>query len=86
MAKKYKQCEIYKRMYDVYGEECFRFDLIWFYGISTIVDYLMPNLIYTYILDIYMICKHKSTKLNNSKYCYVSLKIQLNVSYLFTHS
>ena len=30
-----------------------------------------------------MICKHKSTKLNSFKYCYVSLTIQLNVSQLF---
>ena len=29
------------------------FSLVWFYGISTIVDYLMPNLLYTYILNIY---------------------------------
>ena len=29
------------------------FGLVWFYGISTVVDYLMPNSIYTYILDIY---------------------------------
>ena len=27
--------------------------LVWFYGISTIVGYLMPNLFYTYILNIY---------------------------------
>ena len=27
--------------------------LVWFSGISTIVGYLMPNLVYTYILDIY---------------------------------
>ena len=33
-----------------------------------------------------MICKHKSTKLNSSKYCYVSLTIQLNISHLFIHS
>ena len=32
-----------------------------------------------------MICKHKSKKLNSSKYCYVSLTIQLNISHLFTH-
>ena len=32
-----------------------------------------------------MIDKHKSTKLNSSKYCYVS-PIQLNISHLFTHS
>ena len=31
----------------------FRFGLVWFYGISTIVGYLMPNPLYTYILDIY---------------------------------
>ena len=33
-----------------------------------------------------MIYKHKQTKLDSSKYCYVSLKIQLNISHLFTHS
>ena len=26
--------------------------LVWFYGISTIVGYLMPNLVFTYILNI----------------------------------
>ena len=29
------------------------FDLVGFYGISTIVDYLMPNPLYTYISNIY---------------------------------
>ena len=29
------------------------FDLIWFYGISTIVGYLMPNPVYTYKLNIH---------------------------------
>ena len=33
-----------------------------------------------------MIYKHKSTKLYSSKYCDVSLIIQLNISHLFTHS
>ena len=28
-------------------------DLVWFYGISTILGYLMPNPVYTYILNIY---------------------------------
>ena len=28
------------------------FGLVWFYGISTIVGYLMPNPLYTYILNI----------------------------------
>ena len=27
--------------------------LVWFYGISPRVGYVMPNLVYTYILDIY---------------------------------
>ena len=32
-----------------------RYDLVWlgFYGISTIVGYLMSNPLYTYILNIY---------------------------------
>ena len=34
------------------------FGLAWFYGTSTIVGYLMPNPFYTYISNIYMICKH----------------------------
>ena len=29
------------------------YDLVGFYGISTIVDYLMPNPLYTYELNIY---------------------------------
>ena len=29
------------------------FGLVWFYGISTIVGYLMPNSLYTYISNIY---------------------------------
>ena len=31
--------------------------LVWFHDISTIVDYLMPNLVYSYILKIHVICK-----------------------------
>ena len=31
------------------------FGLVGFYGISTIVGYLMPNPLYTYILNIYMV-------------------------------
>ena len=30
-----------------------RFDLVWFYGISTIVGYLMPNPLFTYVSNIY---------------------------------
>ena len=33
------------------------FGLVWFYGISTLVDYLMPNSLYTDILNIYdLVC------------------------------
>ena len=72
------------------------------YGISTIVGYLMPNSVFTYILIIWFVktfCRYTelndqtilfqfsmSTKLNYSKYCYVSLTIQLNISHLFTHN
>ena len=28
------------------------FGLVWFYGISTIVGYFLPNPVYTYIFDI----------------------------------
>ena len=34
------------------------FGLVQFHHISTIVGYLMPDHLYTYILNIYMICKH----------------------------
>ena len=30
------------------------FGLVWFYGLSTIVGYLMPNPLYIHILDIYI--------------------------------
>ena len=70
-----------------------------FYGISTIVGfgistivgfgikYAKSSLYIKYIwFSLVWFCKHKSTKLNSSKYCYVSLTIQLNNSHLFTHS
>ena len=30
------------------------FSLVWFYGVSTIVGYLIPNPLYTYISNIYI--------------------------------
>ena len=36
----------FKRAWDKFG-------LVWYYGISTIVGYLMPNSVYTNILDKY---------------------------------
>ena len=46
------------------------FCLVWFWGISTITGYVRPNTIYSCILDV--ICIHKWTKLNSSKYRNVS--------------
>ena len=48
--------------------------LVWFYGISTIVGYLMPNSVFTYVLNIWFVntfCRytessHKITLSNNS--------------------
>ena len=37
------------------GAICTLNDLVGFYGISTIVGYLMPNPFYTYILDIHVL-------------------------------
>ena len=35
------------------GDRVVLFGLVWFYSISTIVGYLMPNPLYTYILNVY---------------------------------
>ena len=43
---------VYQNLDDVYIK------LVWFYGISTIVGYLMLNSVYTHLLNMYMICKH----------------------------
>ena len=60
------------------------FGLVWFYSISTIVGYSMPNPLYTYILNVYMIYEHIlsivllnkrelfCTQLNGFKYCYIT--------------
>ena len=48
--------ESFNRSYIELSAQSFTFDnsyLVWFYGISTIEGYLIPNLVYTYILDIY---------------------------------
>ena len=63
--------------------------MVWFDGISIIVGYLKLNPLYTYILDIYMICKHILSvtflnepelfffciQLNGFKYCYKTVTI-----------
>ena len=76
---------------------------VWFVFMAlTIVGYLMPNLVFIYISNIWFVntfCRYtwlndqtipfltiQLTKLNSSKYWYVSLTIQLNISHSFTHS
>ena len=59
------------------------FGLVGFYGISTIVGFLIP--LYTYISNIYMICKHilSITFLNQPEQFFCS---QLNgFKYCFAH-
>ena len=47
-----QKCKIYQRIL-IQEQWIPGVDLVWFYGISTIIGYLMPNLVYTYILSIY---------------------------------
>ena len=71
--------------------------LIGFYGLSTIVSYLMPNLLYTYILN--MICNHILlitffneselifiTQLNGFKYFFLTRIILFATNLFFAHS
>ena len=47
-------CRLFKAKSSLYIYfEYIGFGLVGFYGISTIVGYLMPNPLYTYILNIY---------------------------------
>ena len=39
----------------IYMHKCVTFGLVGFYGISTIIVYIMPNPLYTYIYQTYMI-------------------------------
>ena len=38
-------------IYDIITVRC-RFGLVWFYSISSIVGYFMPNPVFTYVLNI----------------------------------
>ena len=47
-------CRLFNTKYSLYIHiKNIGFGLAWFYGISTIVSYLMPNSLYTYISNIY---------------------------------
>ena len=69
----------------------------WFHGISTVVGYSIPNLVNTYLLDIYMICKHFVdnisnkpssffARLNGFKYSYPIRVILFTINDLFARS
>ena len=58
------------------------FGLAWFYGISTIIGYFMPNPIYTYILNIWFVNILLMTILNEPELIFFFFA-QLND---FTHS
>ena len=47
----------YQIHFYTYILEYIQFSLVGFYSISTVVGYLMPKPLYTYVLR-YMICKH----------------------------
>ena len=50
--------------------------MVWFHGISTAVGYLMPNPVFTYILDISFVntfCRY-TVKWSNSSICNNSIK------------
>ena len=52
-------CWLFNAKFSLYiYVEYIGFSLVGFYGMSTIVGYLMSSLLYTYILNIFMICKH----------------------------
>ena len=74
------------------------FGCVWFYGISTIVGYIMPNLLYTCLLNPYDLLTHFlddifnelqlffSSKLNGFTYLYQLRIILFIINNLFAHS
>ena len=72
-----------------------QFGLVWFYGISTIVGYLIPNSFNTYILDISkkfsdnifkQAWAHFFTQLNGfTHFCLIQI-ILFKINHLFAHS
>ena len=53
-----------------------RFGLVWFYGISTIVGYLMPNPVYIWL------CKHilLITFLNEPKFIFLHSEVVTSIA------
>ena len=78
------ECEVGYVIKNVFTENVSKFALVWFYGISTIVGYLMLNTLYIYIYIKYMICKHffRYTQLNDQTVLFQTIQF----SHLFTLS
>ena len=66
-----------------------KFGLVWFYNISTIVGYLIPNILYTYILNIYDFFRFGFWHINhcrlfNTKYSlYIYIKYMIFLGLVF---
>ena len=61
------------------------FSLVWFNGISTIVGYIMPNPVFTYILSIWFVnLFYKCTLINDQTVLF--LTIQFSIRHLFALS
>ena len=43
---------------DIHGINMICFGLVWFYGISTTVGYLLPNPVHTHFLNVYDLQTH----------------------------
>ena len=56
--------------------------LLWFYGISTIVDYLMPNAVFTNIWFVNLFCRY--IQLNDQTLLFQTM--QFSIIHLFAHS
>ena len=57
---------------------------VWFSGISTIIGYLMPNPVFTYLLNIWFVnTSCRCRQLNDQIVLF--LTIQFRISYLFAH-
>ena len=59
------------------------FGLVWFYGISTIVGYLMPNHLYTYILDIYDLVWFGLRHINNCRLFNTKSSLYIYIKYIW---
>ena len=53
--------------------------MVWFYGISIIVTYLMPNPLYTYILNVWFVnLFRRYTMLNDQTVLFLTIQFSLS--------